>query len=120
MVTFAAFWSVSGPAAIKGPPGIMLNEIGPSAVIAAMDSSGAASPGSTNPIMRWLPSQNGFFAEAPHRQSDARGWLTTSAPVSICSSPVAIRGPLGAVNTTFAGWFVGRVASLKDIPPTPV
>jgi len=115
MVTLAAFCTVSGPLASSGPPGIMEKATGPVAVISVMVSAGAASPASIKPAVRWEPSQKGFFAEWPQRQSDARGWFTTSAPVSICSSPVAMSGPFGAVNATFAG-----SVSLKYIPPTPV
>jgi hypothetical protein len=84
-----------------------------------MDAAGTASPGSAQPEVRWLPSQKGFLVDAPQRQSDALGWLRVSTPVSIFRSPVAIKGPLGAVKAAFG--VISVVISLKrGVPPGSV
>src|SRR3954453_8920650 len=61
---------------------------------------GTASAAAWNPIFEWVPSQKGFFVDAPQRQSTVLAWVAITFPFVSRSSivPVTIYGPFGLAS----------------------
>ena len=69
-----------------------------SAVLSA--ESGTACAAAWKPIFEWVPSQKGFFVDAPQRQSTVLACAGMTFPLVSCSSivPVTTYGPFGLVS----------------------
>jgi hypothetical protein len=61
---------------------------------------GTAWAAAWKPIFEWVPSQNGFFVDAPQRQSTVLAWLDKTVPLVSRNSivPVTTYGPFGRAS----------------------
>ena len=69
-------------------------------ICGAFSRVGTACAAAWKPIFEWVPSQKGFFVDAPQRQSTVLAWVGMTFPLVSCSSivPVTTYGPFGLAS----------------------
>ncbi len=82
---------------------------------AASAESGTACAAAWKPIFEWVPSQKGFFVDAPQRQSTVLACVGMTFPLVSCNSivPVTTYGPFGRVSIVTSAMQSSLVRSMS-------